>query len=54
MTTEDILEEIADEAGWNDRSKIKLLCSFIADVTGPEELEEFLRDRLDEENKVSS
>lgn len=49
MSAEVILEEYAEEMGWNDRSKVLLLCQYIDNQGSDAALEDFLTQQRDEE-----
>ena len=46
----DILNKFADEQGWNDDSKIHLLCDFIESLDIEDELEDYLKNAQRHEN----
>lgn len=51
MSAESILNEIGDQQGWNDHSKIQLLCQYIDNQQSDDALADFLQQAADEENQ---
>jgi len=49
MSAESILDEIGDEQGWNDQSKIELLCQYIDNQGDNDCFADFLRTQQAEE-----
>jgi len=47
---ESVLNDAGDEQGWNDESKIHLLCQFIASLDLESDLKQFLKLAQDNEN----
>lgn len=50
MSAEVIINEIGDQQGWNDQSKVLLLCQYIDNQQQNDALEDFLRQAADDEN----
>ena len=48
--TESILDQYADQQGWNDQTKITLLCRYIANQQSDDAFADFLAQQADEEN----
>ena len=46
-----ILDQYADQQGWNDRTKIILLCNYIANQQCNDVFDDFLAQQADEENE---
>lgn len=51
MSAQAILDEIGDEQGWNDNSKVALLCQYIDNQMDPATFEDFLRQQAEHENE---
>jgi hypothetical protein len=50
MDTQAIIDEIGDEAGWNDNSKLLLCLEYIQNQGGNDCFEDFLRRQAEEES----
>lgn len=50
MSAETILDEIGDEQGWNDSSKLSLCLQYIENQGSDSAFEDFLRIQAEEEN----
>lgn len=51
MNAKDILEEYAEETGWDAASKIELLCQYIDNQQNNSALRDFLKGQAEEESR---
>jgi len=49
MSAEDLLEDISERTGWDNRSKIIILCEYIDAQKDNDALQDFLEKRAEEE-----
>ena len=50
----DLIDQFGEMCGWNDDSKIDLLCDYINNQSDPSALQDFLQTQADEEASYST